>query len=80
MSKWSGRYSDTKESKESLDKDLERAGEGKFVKESSDGGTVREQYNIDGSGRIDVYSPSNSSKGHSHDYYDSSTGKSGHHD
>lgn len=71
MSYWSGKYEDTKESKEPLEKDIERAMDGKYYGETSSGYTIREQYNSDGSGRIDVYGPSDSSKGHSHDRLDS---------
>ena len=39
------------------------------------GGTVRETDT-----RIDVYGPSNSSKGHSHDWYNHETKEYGHHD
>lgn len=66
MKKWDGRYRNTYESKEPLEKDIERAMEGRFCYETSDGGTVREKYGIEGLERIDVYGPSESNKGHSH--------------
>lgn len=75
MSKWSGLYNDIKESKEPLEKDIERAMEGKSVYETSTGGTVRESDD-----RIDVYGKSDSPKGHSHDWYNSNTRERGHHD
>lgn len=75
MSKWDGRYDSTKESKQSLEDDIIDAGMGKFCYPTSMGGTVRETDD-----RIDVYGPSDSSKGHSHDWYNKDTGKYGHHD
>lgn len=75
MGKWDGKYENTKESKESLEKDIERAMDGRFTYPTESGGTVRQSDD-----RIDVYGPSDSSKGHSHDWYDHSTGKSGRHD
>lgn len=75
MSKWDGRYDNTYEGKQSLEDDILDAGTGKFCYPTSSGGTVRQTDT-----RIDVYGPSNSSKGHSHDWYDSTTGEYGHHD
>lgn len=75
MSKWDGRYENTYEGRQSLEDDILDAGTGKFCYPTSTGGTVRQTDD-----RIDVYGTSDSSKGHSHDWYDSSTGKSGHHD
>lgn len=74
MSKWNGSYGDTKESKDGLEGDLDRAMEGKFVYPTSTGGTVRQ---TDDS--IDVYGKSDSAKGHSHDWY-RGNGDKGHHD
>ena len=71
---WSGKYEETYESKESLEKDIERAMEGRYVYPTEDGGTIRES-----DSRIDVYDSSDSSKGHSHDWYDIDEGN-GHHD
>ncbi len=73
---WDGRYENTSESQRSLHEDaedFEKTGKSRY--ETDKGGTVQEK-----GGRIDVYGPSNSPKGHSHDWYDSNTGKSGHHD
>lgn len=75
MSKWDGKYENTKESKESLENDILNAGIGKFCYPTNTGGTYRETDD-----RIDVYGPSNSSKGHSHDWYDKNTNEHGHHD
>lgn len=75
MGKWSGRYEDTKESKQSLEEDLLDAMKGKFCYPTSNGGTVRQTDT-----RIDVYAPRDSSKGHSHDWYNGKTKTSGHHD
>ena len=75
MSKWSGRYNDTKESERSLEEDILEAGRGNFCYPTSSGGTVRQ--NDD---RIDVYGESNSSKGHSHTWYNGRTNEHGHHD
>lgn len=72
---WDGRYDNTYEGKQSLEDDIMDAGRGKFTYPTSTGGTVRQTDN-----RIDVYSPSNSSKGHSHDWYDGKTNTTGHHD
>lgn len=66
MRKWDGKYCNTYESKEPLEKDIERAMEGKFCYETPEGGTVREKYNGIKLERIDVYSPSESKKGHKH--------------
>ena len=68
MSKWDGTYENTNESKQSLEDDLLDAMDGKFCYPTSDGGTVRQT-----DSRIDVYGPSNSSKGHSHDWYNGKT-------
>lgn len=73
--KWDGRYDSTKESQQSLEKDLLDAMDDKFCHPTSDGGTYRQN-----GSRIDVYGPSNSSKGHSHDWYDGKTNTYGHHD
>lgn len=75
MSKWDGTYETTKESKQSLEDDLLDAMEGKLCYPTENGGTVRQTDE-----RIDVYGPSNSSKGHSHDWYDRTTNTYGHHD
>ena len=75
MSKWDGTYESTKESNQSLESDLIDAMGVKFCYPTPDGGTVRQTDT-----RIDVYGPSDSSKGHSHDWYNSSTNEVGHHD
>ena len=75
MSKWDGTYENTNESKQSLEDDLLDAMDGKFCYPTSDGGTVRQT-----DSRIDVYGPSNSSKGHSHDWNNGKTNEHGHHD
>jgi hypothetical protein len=75
MSKWDGRYSTSREGSQSLEDDILDAGRGKFTYETSTGGTVRETDT-----RIDVYGPSDSSKGHSHDWYNGDTNEHGHHD
>ncbi len=75
MSKWSGRYEDTRESQRSLEEDILEAGQGRFCYPTSSGGTVRESDD-----RIDVYGPSDSPKGHSHSWYNGKTGEYGHHD
>ena len=75
MTKWDGRYENTKESEQSLEQDILDAMEGKFTYPTSTGGTVRETDT-----RIDVYGPSDSSKGHSHSWYDAETNSVGHHD
>lgn len=83
MGWWSGKYSDTKESQESLEGDILRAMDGKFTSETSSGGTLRETYELDGSGKIDVYDSSDSPKGHSHDWLKMDSDGSietGHHD
>lgn len=71
---WDGRYENTKEGKRSLEEDILDA-PNKVRYPTSDGGTVQER-----DGRIDVYSPSDSPKGHSHDWYDITTNETGHHD
>ena len=73
--KWDGRYENTKESGQSVDQHLRDIINGKHCYPTSDGGTVRET-----DSRIDVYGPSDSSKGHSHDWYDGKTNTTGHHD
>ena len=75
MSKWDGRYDSTKESQQSLEEDIMDAGTGKFTYSTSNGGTVRQT-----DSRIDVYGSSDSSKGHSHSWYNGSTNEHGHHD
>ena len=75
MSKWDGTYESTKESNQSLESDLIDAMGGNFCYPTPDGGTVRQTDT-----RIDVYGPSDSSKGHSHDWYNSDTNEVGHHD
>ena len=75
MSKWDGRYETSREGQQSLEDDILDAGEGKYTYETSNGGTVRQT-----STRIDVYGPSGSSKGHSHDWYNGNTNEHGHHD
>ncbi len=75
MSKWDGRYENTKESHRSLEDDILEAGRGRFCYPTDTGGTIRQTDD-----RIDVYGPSNSPKGHSHDWYDMNTNKYGHHD
>lgn len=74
-SKWDGRYSTSREGMQSLEDDILDAGLGKFTYETNLGGTVRQTDN-----RIDVYGPSNSEKGHSHDWYNGITNEYGHHD
>ena len=74
MSRWDGSYESTKESQQSLEQDLLDAMTGKFCYPTSDHGTVRQTDD-----RIDVYGPSDSSKGHSHDWITSSF-EYGHHD
>lgn len=76
MSKWDGRYENTKESKRSLEGDILAAGEtGKVCYPTSSGGTVRQSDD-----RIDVYAPSDSPKGHSHFWYNAKTNEHDHHD
>lgn len=75
MSKWDGRYETSREGQQSLEDDILDAGEGKYTYETSNGGTVRQTAT-----RIDVYGPSGSSKGHSHDWYNGNTNEHGHHD
>ncbi len=75
MSKWDGTYETTKESKRSLEDDLLEAMDGNFCYPTESGGTVR-QTNT----RIDVYGPSDSPKGHSHDWYDATTNDHGRHE
>lgn len=75
MSKWDGTYETTKESKQSLEDDLLDAMSGKYCYATPTGWTVRQTDN-----RIDVYGPSDSPKGHSHDWYDRDTNTYGHHD
>lgn len=75
MGLWDGRYDNTYEGQQSLEDDIMDAGSGRFCYPTSSGGTVRES-----DSRIDVYGPSNSSRGHSHDAYDSNTGSTYHHD
>lgn len=75
MSKWDGRYENTYEGQQSLEDDILDAGEGRFCYPTSSGGTVRQTDD-----RIDVYAPSDSSRGHSHDWYDAQTNTYGHHD
>lgn len=75
MSKWDGRYENTNEAKQSLADDIMDAGTGKFCYPTSTGGTVRQTDE-----KIDVYGPSNSSKGHSHDHIDTDTWKPWRHD
>lgn len=75
MSAWDGRYDTSREGGQSLEDDILDAGVGKFTYPTSTGGTVRQTDN-----RIDVYGKSDSSKGHSHDWYNGRTGEYGHHD
>lgn len=75
MSKWDGRYETSREGSQSLEDDIMDAGVGRFTSETSTGGTLRESDN-----RIDVYGPSDSEKGHSHDWYNGRTNEHGHHD
>ncbi len=75
MSKWDGRYETSREGQQSLEDDILDAGKGKYTYETSNGGTVRQT-----STRIDVYGPSGSNKGHSHDWYNGNTNEHGHHD
>ena len=77
---WSGLYKDTNEANFSVEEHLKNAIEGKYSYPSGDGGTIREEYRDDGSYRIDIYEPSDSKKGHSHDRYDTKEGKPYHHD
>lgn len=77
---WSGLYSDTKEAKEPLEKDIERAMGGWIRSELPGGGTMDERVYSDGGYRIDVYAPSNSEKGHSHDRCSSKDGSKHLHD
>lgn len=75
MSRWDGRYESTKESQRSLEEDILEAGNGNFCYPTDSGGTVRQT-----DSRIDVYGTSDSSKGHSHDWYNAGTNEYGHHD
>lgn len=75
MSKWDGRYETSREGKQSLEDDIMDAGVGKFTRATSTGGKYQE---TDDS--INVYGPSDSEKGHSHDWYNKNTGEYGHHD
>ena len=75
MSKWSGRYEDTKESERSLEEDIIEAGLGRFCYPTESGGAVRKTDT-----RIDVYAPSDSSKGHSHTWHNGDTNETGDHD
>ena len=75
MSRWDGTYSSTYESGDGLEGDILRGMEGKSTFPTSTGGTIRQS-----DSRIDVYGPSDSSKGHSHSWYNGSTNESGHHD
>lgn len=74
MSKWDGKYENTKEASQSLEDDIMDAGTGKFTYPTNTGGTVRQTDD-----HIDVYGPSSSSKGHSHNWYDGKTNTSGGH-
>lgn len=71
---WNGKYEDTKEGQRSLADDIMDTS-GKVRYENSKGETIQEK-----DGRIDVYAPSDSPKGHSHDWYDIKTNERGHHD
>lgn len=71
---WNGKYSETRESKESLEKDIERAMTGWIRSEVAGGGTLDERTYLDGGYRVDLYLPSSSSKGHSHDRLTSTDG------
>lgn len=75
--KWDGRYENTYEGKQSLEDDIKDYIEkGVMTYPTSSGGTVRQSDT-----RIDVYGPSDSKYGHSHDWYDLTTNnKPGHHD
>ena len=75
MGYWSGRYEDTYEGSQSLEDDIMDAGQGKFTYPTADGGTIRQT-----DSRIDVYYPSDSSRGHSHTWYNGDTNETGHHD
>ncbi len=75
MGRWDGTYDSTKESQDGLEGDILRAMTGNYTYPTSTGGTVRQS-----DSRIDVYGSSDSSKGHSHDWYNDSTNTYGHHD
>lgn len=77
MGKWRGNYEDTREGKQSLEDNLLDAMDGKYCYPTSDGGTVRIN---EREKKMDVYFPSDSDRGHSHDWYDGKTKKTGHHD
>ena len=74
MSWWSGLYSDTKECNDSLEGDILRAMDGYIRSELPGGGTLDEHYYLDGGYRWDLYAPSDSPKGHSHDRLSSRNG------
>lgn len=73
--KWDGRYKNTYEGNRTLEEDILEAGLGNFCYPTPSGGTVRQT-----DSRIDVYAPSDSSKGHSHTWYNTETNEVGHHD
>lgn len=75
MSKWDGRYDTSREGQQSLEDDIFDAGKGKLTYASSTGGKIQETDHS-----INVYGPSDSDKGHSHDWYNKDTGEPGHHD
>lgn len=74
MAWWSGLYSDTKEGSDSLEADILRAMDGHYRSELPGGGTMDERYYLDGGYRWDVYCPSDSAEGHSHDRLSSRNG------
>lgn len=78
MSFWNGSYENTRESSRTLEDDIVEAGNGRFCYPMSGGGTVRETYYSDGSGRIDCYGESDSAKGHWHEGYSTRDGRYGH--
>ena len=71
MSKWNGRYENTKEAKDGLEGDILRQMEGKRTSETSSGGTMRTS-----SKKVDIYTPNpNSPRGHDHVGYNIKTGE-----
>lgn len=75
MAFWTGLYADTKEAETSLEDDIASlAFDGFFRGELPNGGTFDQRYYEDGGYRWDIYAPSSSSKGHSHDRLSSRNG------
>lgn len=74
MAFWTGLYADSDEAKDTLEDDIERGLGGFFRGELPGGGTFDQRYQEDGSFRWDIYAPSTSSKGHSHDRLSTSKG------